>query len=260
MTVSATELSIHPTAPPHAIRTDRASRRATHAERWSARASGGRGDRRAHRLPGYAVLSTDGGSRGNPNPAAIGYVLTGRDDTLLAAHGEAIGVARRRAARAGKAWRGAQQGQDRSTAASPRRTSRTNRATHARVLSVPRLTSMLRTPLSDQYTSVIAEDHRQPARGHHAEPGDRRHGPVPGGSRVGQQEDRDRSAILYGHRGTECTVTLFLGAGRVVGADSFDFRPSGRSRLRSSGARAPTRARTDWRGSRRSAPPSRFGS
>jgi ribonuclease HI len=43
--------------------------------------------------PGYAVLSTDGGSRGNPGPAAIGYVLTAADGTLLAAHGEAIGVA-----------------------------------------------------------------------------------------------------------------------------------------------------------------------
>ena len=43
--------------------------------------------------PGYAVLWTDGGSRGNPGPAAIGYVLTAADGTLLAAHGEAIGVA-----------------------------------------------------------------------------------------------------------------------------------------------------------------------
>ena len=39
------------------------------------------------------MLSTDGGSRGNPGPAAIGYVLTAADGTLLAAHGEAIGVA-----------------------------------------------------------------------------------------------------------------------------------------------------------------------
>jgi ribonuclease HI len=39
------------------------------------------------------VLSTDGGSRGNPGPAAIGYVLVGADGTLLAAHGEAIGIA-----------------------------------------------------------------------------------------------------------------------------------------------------------------------
>jgi ribonuclease HI len=39
------------------------------------------------------VLSTDGGSRGNPGPAAIGYVLVAVDGTLLAAHGEAIGVA-----------------------------------------------------------------------------------------------------------------------------------------------------------------------
>ena len=39
------------------------------------------------------MLWTDGGSRGNPGPAAIGYVLTAADGTLLAAHGEAIGVA-----------------------------------------------------------------------------------------------------------------------------------------------------------------------
>ena len=43
--------------------------------------------------PGYAVLATDGGSRGNPGPAAIGYVLTAADGKLLAAHGETIGVA-----------------------------------------------------------------------------------------------------------------------------------------------------------------------
>ncbi len=42
---------------------------------------------------GYAVLSTDGGSRGNPGPAAIGYVLAAADGTVLAAHGEAIGIA-----------------------------------------------------------------------------------------------------------------------------------------------------------------------
>jgi ribonuclease HI len=39
------------------------------------------------------VLSTDGGSRGNPGPAAIGYLLTASDGTLLAAHGEPIGIA-----------------------------------------------------------------------------------------------------------------------------------------------------------------------
>jgi ribonuclease HI len=42
---------------------------------------------------GYAVLSTDGGSRGNPGPAAIGYVLVAADGTVLAEHGEAIGIA-----------------------------------------------------------------------------------------------------------------------------------------------------------------------
>jgi ribonuclease HI len=39
------------------------------------------------------VLWTDGGSRGNPGPAAIGYVIAAADGTLLAAHGAAIGVA-----------------------------------------------------------------------------------------------------------------------------------------------------------------------
>jgi ribonuclease HI len=45
------------------------------------------------RRPGFAVLATDGGSRGNPGPAAIGYVLSAADGALLAAHGRAIGVA-----------------------------------------------------------------------------------------------------------------------------------------------------------------------
>jgi ribonuclease HI len=38
-------------------------------------------------------LSTDGGARGNPGPAAYGYVLETEDGTVLAAHGEKIGVA-----------------------------------------------------------------------------------------------------------------------------------------------------------------------
>jgi ribonuclease HI len=40
-----------------------------------------------------ARLSTDGGARGNPGPAAYAYVLEAEDDTVLAAHGETIGVA-----------------------------------------------------------------------------------------------------------------------------------------------------------------------
>ena len=40
-----------------------------------------------------ARLFTDGGSRGNPGPAAYGYVLEDEDGTVLASHGEAIGVA-----------------------------------------------------------------------------------------------------------------------------------------------------------------------
>jgi probable phosphoglycerate mutase len=40
-----------------------------------------------------AKLWTDGGARGNPGPAAYGYVLETDDGTVLAAHGEAIGEA-----------------------------------------------------------------------------------------------------------------------------------------------------------------------
>jgi ribonuclease HI len=52
----------------------------------------------APRLARYARavngrLSTDGGARGNPGPAAYGYVLEAEDGTVLDARGEAIGVA-----------------------------------------------------------------------------------------------------------------------------------------------------------------------
>jgi ribonuclease HI len=40
-----------------------------------------------------ARLFTDGGARGNPGPAAYGYVLEDPDGTVLDARGEAIGVA-----------------------------------------------------------------------------------------------------------------------------------------------------------------------
>jgi ribonuclease H / adenosylcobalamin/alpha-ribazole phosphatase len=40
-----------------------------------------------------ARLSTDGGARGNPGPAAYGYVLEAEDGTILDARGERIGVA-----------------------------------------------------------------------------------------------------------------------------------------------------------------------
>ncbi len=38
-------------------------------------------------------LFTDGGARGNPGPAAYGYVLEAEDGTVLDARGEAIGTA-----------------------------------------------------------------------------------------------------------------------------------------------------------------------
>jgi len=40
-----------------------------------------------------ARLFTDGGARGNPGPAAYGYVLETEDGHILDARGEAIGVA-----------------------------------------------------------------------------------------------------------------------------------------------------------------------
>jgi ribonuclease HI len=40
-----------------------------------------------------ARLSTDGGARGNPGPAAYGFVLEAEDGAVLDARGEAIGVA-----------------------------------------------------------------------------------------------------------------------------------------------------------------------
>ena len=40
-----------------------------------------------------ANLYTDGGARGNPGPAAYAYVLEAEDGTILASHGEQIGVA-----------------------------------------------------------------------------------------------------------------------------------------------------------------------
>jgi ribonuclease HI len=38
-------------------------------------------------------LFTDGGSRGNPGPAAYAFVLESEDGTVLDAHGETIGIA-----------------------------------------------------------------------------------------------------------------------------------------------------------------------
>jgi ribonuclease HI len=43
--------------------------------------------------PGWAVLRCDGGSRGNPGPAAYGFVLEAGDGTVLASGSGAIGVA-----------------------------------------------------------------------------------------------------------------------------------------------------------------------
>jgi ribonuclease HI len=47
----------------------------------------------SRRRDGVPVLWCDGGSRGNPGPAAAAYVLDGVDGSVLESAGEAIGVA-----------------------------------------------------------------------------------------------------------------------------------------------------------------------
>ena len=82
-------------APQGRRRPRRAGRANSDAERRALAKASGRRTGPPPRAPraGYAVLATDGGSRGNPGPAAIGYVLAAADGAVLAAHGEAIGVA-----------------------------------------------------------------------------------------------------------------------------------------------------------------------
>ena len=43
-------------------------------------------------MPGFAVLHVDGGARGAPGPAAIGYLLDDETGVRLAEHAEAIGI------------------------------------------------------------------------------------------------------------------------------------------------------------------------
>jgi ribonuclease HI len=43
--------------------------------------------------PGWVVLWCDGGSRGNPGPAAYAFVIVAEDGTVVASAAEAIGVA-----------------------------------------------------------------------------------------------------------------------------------------------------------------------
>ncbi len=50
-------------------------------------------DQHLRRVNVKAKLYTDGGSRGNPGPAAYAYVLEAEDGTVLDARGETIGVA-----------------------------------------------------------------------------------------------------------------------------------------------------------------------
>ena len=47
-------------------------------------------------------LFTDGGSRGNPGPAAAAFVLQGDDGVVLDARGEAIGIQTNNVAETGR--------------------------------------------------------------------------------------------------------------------------------------------------------------
>src|SRR2546423_1554021 len=78
-----------------APRRDRRPSRPRRGRRRSAagRASLRRGPLRPLSTRVRAKLSTDGGARGNPGPAAYGYVLEAEDGTVLDARGETIGVA-----------------------------------------------------------------------------------------------------------------------------------------------------------------------
>src|SRR4051794_32430775 len=88
------------------LRGTRAARRRASARDGVPDGATGRGDRCAARsapVRGAGVrrvraavrarLFTDGGARGNPGPAAYGFVLETEDGTVLAAEGEAIGEA-----------------------------------------------------------------------------------------------------------------------------------------------------------------------
>src|SRR5262249_9651365 len=84
-------------ARPRAPRRDRGSRGAApRGRRRTPRCTSVRGAR-IRRLPAggrvKARLFTDGGSRGNPGPAASAFVLEAEDGTVLDARGETIGVA-----------------------------------------------------------------------------------------------------------------------------------------------------------------------
>src|SRR5256714_10366749 len=83
------------TADAGAPRRDRRPSRPRRGRRRSAagRASLRRGPLRPLSTRVRAKLSTDGGARGNPGPAAYGYVLEAEDGTVLDARGETIGVA-----------------------------------------------------------------------------------------------------------------------------------------------------------------------
>jgi ribonuclease HI len=72
----------------------RSGRAASDAERRALAKSSARSERSvAPAPPGFAVLHADGGARGAPGPAAIGYVVDDESGSRLAELAEAIGTA-----------------------------------------------------------------------------------------------------------------------------------------------------------------------
>jgi probable phosphoglycerate mutase len=72
----------------------RKGRAASDAERRAlAKANAAPARASAPPLEGFAVLHADGGARGAPGPAAIGYVLDDAEGARIAEHAEAIGSA-----------------------------------------------------------------------------------------------------------------------------------------------------------------------
>jgi ribonuclease HI len=82
------------TRPQGRRRPRRAGRATTDAERRALAKAHARPARPiASAPPRFAVLQADGGARGAPGPAAIGYVIDDEAGVRLAEHAEAIGVA-----------------------------------------------------------------------------------------------------------------------------------------------------------------------
>ena len=80
--------------PPGRRRERRKGAATTDAQRRALAKANARPDRPARPpRPGFALLDVDGGARGAPGPAAIGYLISDERGVALAEHAESIGTA-----------------------------------------------------------------------------------------------------------------------------------------------------------------------